>query len=50
MVSTIQQHEHELCASHATCTELTLAVAVLLCAVIRSAVALLQTACRALAR
>ena len=42
MVSTMQQHEHCDCASHATCSELTLAVAALLCAVKR----LLSICCR----
>ena len=35
MVSTMQQHEHCVCASHAICSELTLAVAALLYAVMR---------------
>ncbi len=42
MVSPMQQHEHSVCASHATCSELTLAAAALLCAVMHSAVDLLQ--------
>ncbi len=42
MASAMQQHEHKQCASHATCSILTLAVAVVLCAVKCSAVDLLQ--------
>jgi hypothetical protein len=47
MVSAMQQHEHCVGASHATFGELTLDVAALHGAVKRSAVDLLQTACRA---
>ncbi len=42
MVSTMQQHEHSACASHATRSELTLAVCAVLCEVMRAAVRLLQ--------
>jgi len=46
MVSGMLQHEHYACASHAACSELTRSVAVLHDAVKRSAINLLQTACR----
>ena len=38
LVSAMQQHEHWVCVLYATCEELTLAVAALLCAVMRTAV------------
>jgi hypothetical protein len=42
MVSAMQQRGHCVCASHVTCSELTRAVAAVLCAVMLSAVAPLQ--------
>jgi len=42
MVSAMRQHEHCVCASHAACSVLTRTVAAVLCAVMLSAVALLQ--------
>jgi hypothetical protein len=49
MVSRMQFHERLSGAPHAPCSVLTRAVCVVLCAVKRAAVDLLQTTCRSLA-